>query len=133
MKDAVKTTTLLIGLLTFIFVFCVSVQVYASADSAAFSQAESQRIRSVMRVAARSQGLQVQLPAGNKKITAEDGFWDKIFSRQNYLVSNMAEFLFYGSLVAIGIVVLMTWRDNLWSSSRARRLERGAQDSASSA
>ena len=120
--NAVRTTTMWVGLLTFIFVSCVS--------APAFSPDEFQRVPSALQSSTRSLGLQTQLPADNEKITAENGFWDRIFSRRDNAVSGLAEVLFYSSLIAIGIVVLMTWRDNLWSSSRARRLESGAQGSA---
>ena len=119
MKNAVKTTALWIGLVTFFFAFCVS--------APAFSQDKPQRVQSALRSSARSLGLQTQLPVEGTKITAENGLLDKVLSRP-YTVSSVAEVLFYGSLVAIAVVVFMTWRDNLWSSSRARHLERSAEE-----
>ena len=118
-------------LITFVFVFCVSAPVCAGEE--ALSPGDPQRIQAALRSSARSLGLQSQLPAGNKKIVAEDSFLDKIVLRRSPLLPNIAEILFYGSLATIAIVIFMTWRDNLWSSSRARRLKRSAEESAPSA
>ena len=132
MKNAAKTKeTLLTGLLTLYFVLCLSF--LACAGEAAFSLPDSKKIQTTLHSSVRSLGLQTQLPAGNKKIAAEDRLPDRSFSRLDSRVSTIARALLFCSLAAIVIVILKTWRDNLWSSSRARRFEQSVDENAPAA
>jgi len=110
MKNIAKTA-IWVGLIMFIFYLPSP----ANAGDTAFSSA-CPEIHSAMRSSVRSLGLQTQLPA------AENHPLDGFFSRRN-IMPNAAAILFYGSLAAIAAVIFMTWRDNLWSSSRARKLQ----------
>ena len=75
----------------------------------------------VVHSSVRSLGLQTQLPTEKTKIVAEDNLLDISSLEQNYDISTIAKVIFYISLAVIAIVIIKTWRDNLWSSSRAQR------------
>ena len=113
-------------LITFILVFCISVP--ACAGEADFPLPDdSQKVQAALRDSVRSLGLQTQLPAEKIKITAQE-----IFTIWDYFPSGMtAEFLLYCSLIIIAFILLKTWRDNLWSSSRTRHLGRSVDASPS--
>ena len=115
------------GLVMCVLFFCVSAPAYAG--EAAFPPANPQRVRTALRASVRSLGLQTQLPVSRERITAESSPLDNVLLRRGPFVSNTAGILFYGALAAIAIVIFMTWRDNLWSSSRSRRFERITEES----
>lgn len=133
--NAVKTVAMLLGLTAFIFAFLPTP---ARAGEAVFSPSNSRRVQTAMRASELSLGLQTQLPAAeNKKISiwarildSIITFLNKIFPKWNISLPNVATVLFYVSLAVIVFVVLKTWRDNLWSFSRAHRLRRSAEENA---
>ena len=117
----------------FIFVFCFSCIFFVPGTSCAGETASStvnpQKVQTALRSSTRSLGLQTQFPVGNKKMKAEDYRLDGRWA----LAPSIAGLLFFCSLAAIAVVVFRTWRDNVWSSSRARRLGRSVDESASAA
>jgi len=120
-----------ITLATFIFVYFVPIPAYSG--EAVFPHADPRRAQTALRSAVRSLGLQTQLPTVDKEIATRYSFWDKIFdylNKMNISTQNAATVLFCVSLAVIAFVVFKTWRDNLWSSSRAHRLRRSAEESA---
>ncbi len=81
--------------------------------------------------AKRKLGLQTELPEGPKKIEPEDyRTWWK-FQRLE-ISPGAARVILFLSIAMILVVFLSSMRTNLWSASRARRMERGgvAEDAA---
>jgi len=119
------------GLLTLFFVLCFSF--IARAGEAAFSSPDAQKIQDALNSSVSSLGIQTQLPSGNSEITPETGPLHSSLSEWDTGVSTIAKVLFFCSLAAIAAVIFKTWRDNLWSSSRAQRFGQNIDESAPAA
>jgi len=117
-KKAVKTE----GWICFIiFVFLIFAHAPVSASDAVSLPPSPDHVQAAMRASVQRLGLQTQLPISIpiEEITASR-------PRENLPLmsgTTMATILFYAALIAIAIVIFMTWRDNLWSSSQARTLQ----------
>jgi len=89
-----------------------------AADSVSIHPEE---IQAAMISSAQSLGLQTQLPAAESGLPAEENPARNSPTRR-IDIPGVAAVLFFAALIAIGVVIFMTWRDNLWSSSRSRTL-----------
>lgn len=132
MKKAMKIAVWL-WFIIFVFLICSNAPVNSS--SAAFASPSSSlsplpsslnhlEVQAAMRASVQRLGLQTQLPA-SEEITAEGrSSLEDFLPRPNRShIPNVATILFFAALIAIAVIVLMTWRDNLWSSSQARNLQ----------
>ena len=75
-----------------------------------------------VRRAERSLSLQTDIPEGGKTIQKENVPLE-ITPPSARFSQGMAQAILYGGIAVIIIIVLMSLKDNLWSSSRSRRLE----------
>ena len=78
-----------------------------------------------MLAARRKLGLQTELPSGKKTIESEDDRkWWQWKMPQLKISAGVAQFILYLSLAMILLALLPALRTNMWSSSRARRMQR---------
>ncbi|MDR1966326.1 MAG: hypothetical protein LBQ36_06415 [Synergistaceae bacterium] len=69
-----------------------------------------------------SLGLQTDLPGGEKALWKPHPFWDFLLPKLK-MSRRTAAFVLWAAAAAITAIILAKFRDNLWSASRARRLE----------
>lgn len=87
----------------------------------------AQKARQSLRIAERSLGLQTRFPSASNESARLRYRNAPTFPRVS-LSQNAATFILWGAVLAIVLVVLLTLRDNLWSSSRSRKIEAEASD-----
>lgn len=88
--------------------------------------------KDAVRRAERSLSLQTEIPEGGGTIRKENVPLD-LPAPSLGGVESIAKIVLYAGIATIIIVVLMSLKDNLWSSSRSRRLERGEEEEAAPA
>ena len=92
----------------------------SSADMGAGPDADAEQLQTVLRASERAMGLQTELPgngAGRKIQTTPPEL-----PRPAVFSPDIARIILWSSLAVLLIVIALNLKDNLWSSSRSRRL-----------
>jgi len=120
-KTAVRFWVTIFAFFIFMPLPCAPAPAYASGAAEQPSRSE---IQAAMNASVRQLHLQTELPGFVRNpVTGNSPDLPNVNNMNRILdMSTVATILFFASLIAIVAVIAMTWRDNLWSSSRARVL-----------
>lgn len=113
-------------LLLFVFLFVRADVSFSAADGDLPSQAQAQR---TLRGIERAQRLQTELPSGPERMLPENEdppwWFDRLPDFNLRVPTGGANVVFWVALIVIVVLLIPTLRANMWSDSRARRLEGG--------
>lgn len=122
---------LMLSLLAYAVFPASSLAPFAFADAAADEKMNA-RAKQALRTARLSLDLQLQIP-DRPEIKEENRLLDKlppVRPERVFNIAGLAEILLIFSVAAILVIVLLNFKDNLWSSSRARNIRNSESEEA---